>query len=332
MVNLRPRVFVTRQFFPEALEVLTGAADTEVWPDDEPPTPEQLLEKAGEADGILTNIMDRIDADVFQAAHRLKVVSQLGVGVDNIDVAEATRRGVLVGNTPGVLAKATADIAFGLLMSAARRISEGDRWLRAGNWKMQYHPMVWLGAEIHGATLGIVGMGQIGVEMAKRARGFDMRVIYYSRTRKLELESELGMEYFEPSDLLSTADFVTLHIPLTQETRHFIGERELRLMKPTAILINAARGAVVDSRALYTALKEGWISGAALDVTDPEPILPDDPLLTLDNLVVTPHIGSASIDSRRRTCLLAARNVVAGIQGRRLEACANPEVYAAKGI
>ena len=332
MVNLRPRVFVTRQFFPEALEVLTGAADTEVWPDDEPPTPEQLLEKAGEADGILTNIMDRIDADVFQAAHRLKVVSQLGVGVDNIDVAEATRRGVLVGNTPGVLAKATADIAFGLLMSAARRISEGDRWLRAGNWKMQYHPMVWLGAEIHGATLGIVGMGQIGVEMAKRARGFDMRVIYYSRTRKLELESELGMEYFEPSDLLSTADFVTLHIPLTQETRHFIGERELRLMKPTAILLNAARGAVVDSRALYTALKDGWISGAALDVTDPEPILPDDPLLTLDNLVITPHIGSASIDSRRRTCLLAARNVVAGIQGRRLEACANPEVYAAKGI
>jgi len=238
----------------------------------------------------------------------------------------------LVGNTPGVLAKATADIAFGLLMSAARRISEGDRWLRAGNWKMQYHPMVWLGAEVHGATLGIVGMGQIGVEMAKRARGFDMRVIYYSRTRKPELESELGMEYFEPSDLLSTADFVTLHIPLTMETRHFIGERELQLMKPTAILINAARGAVVDSQALYTALKEGWISGAALDVTDPEPILPDDPLLSLDNLVITPHIGSASIDSRRRTCLLAARNVVAGIQGKRLEACANPEVYAAKGI
>ena len=332
MVILRPRVFVTRQFFPEALEVLTDAADTEVWPDDEPPTTEQLLEKVVEADGILTNIMDRIDADVFQAAHRLKVVSQLGVGVDNIDVAEATRRGVLIGNTPGVLAKATADIAFGLLMSAARRISEGDRWLRAGNWKMQYHPMVWLGAEVHGATLGIVGMGQIGVEMAKRARGFDMRVIYYSRTRKPELESELGMEYFEPSDLLSTADFVTLHIPLTLETRHFIGERELRLMKPTAILINAARGAVVDSQALYTALKEGWISGAALDVTDPEPILPDDPLLSLDNLVITPHIGSASIDSRRRTCLLAARNVVAGIQGKRLEACANPEVYAAKGI
>ena len=332
MVILRPRVFVTRRFFPEALEVLTDAADTEVWPDDEPPTTEQLLEKVVEADGILTNIMDRIDADVFQAAHRLKVVSQLGVGVDNIDVAEATRRGVLVGNTPGVLAKATADIAFGLLMSAARRISEGDRWLRAGNWKMQYHPMVWLGAEVHGATLGIVGMGQIGVEMAKRARGFDMRVIYYSRTRKPELESELGMEYFEPSDLLSTADFVTLHIPLTLETRHFIGERELQLMKPTAILINAARGAVVDSQALYTALKEGWISGAALDVTDPEPILPDDPLLSLDNLVITPHIGSASIDSRRRTCLLAARNVAAGIQGKRLEACANPEVYAAKGI
>ena len=332
MVNLRPRVFVTRQFFPEALEVLSDVAETEVWPNDEPPTPEQLLAKIESADGILTNIMDRVDAYVLQTAHRLKVVSQLGVGVDNIDVEEATRRGVLVGNTPGVLAKATADIAFGLLMSAARRISESDRWLRAGKWELQFHPMSWLGAEIHGATLGIIGLGQIGLEMARRASGFEMRVIYYSRTRKLELESELGLEYFAPSDLLSTADFVTLHIPLTLETRHFIGERELRLMKPTAILINAARGGVVDSQALYTALSEGWISGAALDVTDPEPILPDDPLLTLDNLVITPHIGSASIASRRRTCLLAARNVVAGIQGRRLEACANPEVYAAKGI
>ena len=332
MVNLRPRVFVTRQFFPEALEVLTDAAETEVWPHDDPPTPEQLVEKLDGADGALTNIMDKIDSDVLRAAHRLKVVSQLGVGVDNIDVAEATRRGVLVGNTPGVLAKATADIGFGLLMSAARRISESDRWLRAGKWTMQYHPMVWLGAEVHGATLGIVGMGQIGLEMAKRALGFDMRVIYYSSTRRMDLEAEYGLEYFAPSDLLSTADFISLHIPLTLETRHFIGERELRMMKPTAILVNTARGGVVDSKALYTALSEGWISGAALDVTDPEPILPDDPLLTLENLVITPHIGSASIDSRRRTCLLAARNVVAGIQGRRLEACANPEVYAAKGI
>ena len=332
MVNLRPRVFVTRNLFPEAIEVLTDAAETEVWPNEEPPTPEQLLEKVDGADGVLINIMDYVDAGVLRAAHRLKVVSQLGVGVDNIDVAEATRRGVLVGNTPGVLAKATADLGFGLLMSAARRVSESDRWLRAGNWKMQFHPMSWLGAEVNGATLGIIGLGQIGLEMARRARGFDMRVIYYSRTRKTDLESEYGLEYFDPSDLLSTSDFVSLHIPLTPETRNFIGEQELRMMKPTAILINAARGGVIDYQALYTALSEGWISGAGLDVTDPEPISMDDPLLTLDNLVITPHIGSASIASRRRTCLLAARNVVAGIEGKRLEACVNPEVYAAKGI
>jgi glyoxylate reductase len=217
-------------------------------------------------------------------------------------------------------------------MSAARRISESERWLREGNWKIQYHPMHWLGAEIHGATLGIVGLGQVGLEMAKRALGFDMRVIYYSRTRKRELESQYGLEYVEPEVLLSTADFVSLHIPLTPDTRNFIGERELRMMKPTAILINVARGLVVDSRALYTALHEGWIQAAALDVTDPEPISPDDPLLTLSNVVITPHIGSASIDSRRETCLLAARNVAAGIQGRRLEQCVNPELYEIKGI
>ncbi len=332
MVNLRPRVFVTRQFFPEALEVLTDAAETEVWPHDDPPTPEQLLGKIEGADGVLSNIMDRIDADVLRAGHRLKVVSQLGVGVDNIEVAEATRRGVLVGNTPGVLAKATADTGFALLMSAARRIGESERWLRGGNWKLAFHPMYWLGVDVHGATLGIVGLGQIGLEMAKRALGFEMKVIYYSRTRKPELESQYGLEYADPGTLLSSADFISLHVPLTPETRHFIGERELRMMKPTAILINLARGAVVDAKALYTALSEGWIRSAALDVTDPEPINQDDPLLTLDNVVITPHIGSASTASRRETCLLAAQNVVAGIQGQRLVHCANPELYETKEI
>ena len=332
MVERRHRVFVTRRIFPEAEELLSTAAETEVWPDDLPPSPEYLRAKVEDVDGLMTNIMDRVDAELLAQGRRLKVVSQLGVGVDNVDLEEATKRGVLVGNTPGVLAKATADIGFALLMSAARRVSESERWLRAGNWQIQYHPMFWLGQEIHGSTLGIIGMGQIGVEMAKRARGFDMNVLYYSRTRKPELEAQYGLRYVGPDALLAESDFVSLHVPLTPETRNYIGERELRQMKSTAILINVARGAVVDPKALYTALKEGWIKAAATDVTDPEPINLDDPLLTLDNLVVTPHIGSASIDSRRATCMLAARNVIAGIEGRRPEACANPQVYESLGI
>jgi glyoxylate reductase len=323
---------VTRRIFPEAEELLSDAAETEVWPGDLPPSPEYLRSKVQDVDGLMTNIMDRVDADLLACGHRLKVVSQLGVGVDNVDLEEATKRGVLVGNTPGVLAKATADIGFALLMSAARRVSESERWLRAGNWQIQYHPMFWLGQEIHGSTLGIIGMGQIGVEMAKRARGFDMNVLYYSRTRKPELEAQYGLRYVGPDALLAESDFVSLHVPLTPETRHYIGERELRQMKSTAILINVARGAVVDPKALYTALKEGWIKAAATDVTDPEPINLDDPLLTLDNLVVTPHIGSASVDSRLATCMLAARNIIAGIEGRRLDACANPQVYESLSI
>ena len=332
MVQRRPRVFVTRRIFPEAQELLSAAAETEVWPDDLPPSPEYLRSKVEDVDGLMTNIMDRVDAELLARGRRLKVVSQLGVGVDNVDLEEATKRGVLVGNTPGVLAKATADIGFALLMSAARRVSESERWLRAGDWQIQYHPMFWLGQEIHGSTLGIIGMGQIGLEMAKRARGFDMNVLYYSRTRKPELEARYGLRYVGPDALLAESDFVSLHVPLTPETRHYIGEPELRQMKSTAILINVARGAVVDPKALYTALKEGWIKAAATDVTDPEPINLDDPLLTLDNLVVTPHIGSASVDSRLATCMLAARNIIAGIEGRRLDACANPQVYEALGI
>jgi glyoxylate reductase len=327
-----PRAFVTRQIFPEALELISQSTQLEVWPNESPPTPAQLAEKLANADGVLTNIMDRVDASLLDRAPRLKVISQLAVGLDNIDVAEASRRRILVGYTPGVLAKATADAGFALLMAAARRISESERWVRAGNWKMAFHPMHWLGVDVHGATLGIVGLGQIGLEMAKRGLGFEMRVIYYSRTRKPELERQYGLEYADLFALLRSVDFVSLHLPLTPETRHYISERELRLMKPTAVLINLARGPVVDSHALYKALKENWIRAAALDVTDPEPIPHDDPLLTLDNLVVTPHIGSASLASRREMCLVAARNLVGGLKGQRLEHCANPELYPSKGI
>lgn len=328
----RPYVFITRQLLPETLELIAQVTEMEVWPGEYPPTPEQLRQKVAEADGVLTNIMDRVDTRLLDAAPRLKVISQLAVGLDNIDVAEATRRGIMVGYTPGVLAKATADLAFALLMCAARRVSESERWVRGHNWKLAFHPTYWLGMDIHESTLGIIGLGEIGLEVAKRARGFDMKVIYYSRTRRPQLETQYGLEYANLPNLLSSADFVSLHTPLTPESRHFIGEQELRMMKPTAILVNTARGPVVDPQALYTALKEKWIYAAGLDVTEPEPIPDDDPLLTLDNLVITPHIGSAAVATRRRTMLLAARNLVAGLKGERLEACANPELYQARGI
>lgn len=327
-----PRAFVTRQIFPEALDLISQAAQLEVWPEETPPNPEQLVQQSSNAGGVLTTIMDRIDVPFLDRAPNLKVISQLAVGLDNIDLEAASRRGILVGYTPGILAKATADLGFALLMSAARRVGESERWVRAGRWEMSFHPMYWLGVDVHDATLGIIGLGQIGLEMAKRARGFDMKVIYYSRTRKPQMEEQYNLEYADPATLLSTADFLSLHIPLTPDTRHYIGRQELETMKPNSILINMARGPVVDAKALYTALSEQWIRAAALDVTDPEPISPDDPLLTLDNLLITPHIGSASVASRREMCMVAARNLLAGLQGQRLEHCANPEVYATLGI
>ena len=323
----RSRVFVTRQMDRDALEVISAHAEMTVWPEEDPPSPEQLREALGGMDGVLTNIMDRVDGAALEKAPGLRVVSQLAVGVDNIDVAEMTRRGIPVGHTPGVLAKATADVAFALLMAVARRVVESDRWVRRGSWRMAFHPNYWLGADVSDSTLGIVGMGKIGTEMAKRARGFDMRVLYHSRTRKPGEEGRLGMEYTAMDRLLEESDFVSLHVPLTGETHHLIGEGELRRMRPTAILVNTARGPVVDGRALHRALEEGWISGAGLDVTEPEPIAPDDPLLAMDSVVVTPHVGSASRGSRRAMCMLAARNLLAGVRGERLVHCCNPEVY-----
>ena len=323
----RPRVFVTRLMNRDALEAIAAETEMVVWPDDSPPSPEELRVALRSVDGVLTNIMDRVDGAAVEKASGLKVVSQLAVGVDNIDVAEMTRRGIPVGNTPGVLSKATADVAFALLMAVARRVVESDRWVRQGNWRLAFHPNHWLGADVSDATLGIVGMGKIGLEMAKRARGFDMRVLYHSRTRKPEDEARFGMEYVDMDRLLQESDFVSLHVTLTSETYHLIGEAELRAMKPTAILVNSARGPVVDGSALHNALKNGWIAGAGLDVTEPEPMAPEDPLLGLDSVVVTPHVGSASHGSRRAMCMLAALNLLAGVKGERLVHCCNPEVY-----
>ena len=328
----KPSVYVTRQIFPDALDLIEKTAELELWPDDEPPSPEQLKEALADMDGAVINVMDRIDAPLLDAAPKLKVLSQVAVGLDNIDIPEATKREILVGYTPGVLAKSTADLAFALLLAVARRVVESDKWVREGNWKISHHPMFWLGSEVNGSTLGILGLGGIGLETAKRALGFDMKVIYHSRTRKRELEKEYGFKYASFKRVLTDSDFISIHVPLTPETNKFIGEKQLKSMKKSAILVNLSRGAVLDTDALYQALTKGWIAGAGLDVFDPEPVPSDHPVLGLDNVVVLPHIGSASNRSRREMHLLAARNLLAGLNGERLEECANPELYETLGI
>ena len=328
----QPRTFVSRMMHPDAIALIGEATEMEVWPDDPPPTPEQLRVKLADAEGVLINIMDRVDAALLDAAPKLRVISQLAAGLDNVDIAECTRRGILLGSTPGILSKAVADHAFALLLSAARRVVESDKWVRGNNWELAFHPNYWLGSEVQSSTLGIVGLGQIGTEMARRARGFDMRILYYSRNRRPEVEERYGIAYTSLDDLLSQSDFVSLHCPLTPETRHLINAEALRTMKPTSILVNISRGPVVETDALCTALREGWIAGAGLDVVDPEPIPDDHPLLFMRNVTITPHIGSASVLSRRAMSIMAAQNLVNGLGGQRLVHCANPEVYDRLGV
>ncbi|MBI4234171.1 MAG: D-glycerate dehydrogenase [Chloroflexi bacterium] len=321
----KPRVFVTRRILQEALDLLAPETDMKVWEGDFPTPHDVLTAEVREMDGVLTMLTERVDAALLDAAPRLRVVSNMAVGYDNIDVAAATRRGILVGNTPGVLTETTADFAFALLLAAARRAVEGERFVREGKWQT-WHPTAFLGLDVHGATLGIVGLGNVGQEVARRALGFSMRVIYYDSVRRRDVEQRYSLEYCpDLPSLLRRSDLVTLHVPLTPQTHHLIGAGELALMKPHAILVNTARGLVVDPKALYEALHEGRIAGAALDVTEPEPIPPDDPLLTLPNVIVTPHIGSASVATRTRMAVLAAQNLLAGLKGQPMPHCVNPQ-------
>jgi len=321
----KPSVFVTRALpGGDALPRLEAAAAVEVWPEESPPSHDEIVRRAADADALLTMLSDRIDAAVLDAGRRLRVVANMAVGYDNVDVAAATARGILVTNTPGVLTETTADMAFALLLAAARRVAEGDRLTRTGGWKA-WHPSFLLGRDVHGATLGIVGLGQIGLAVARRAHGFDMRLLYHSRTRRPEAEAELGLEFVELEQLLKESDFVTLHVFLSPQTRHLIGERELALMKPTAVLVNTTRGPVVDQRALYRALKQGRIAAAGLDVAEEEPIPLDDPLLTLDNVTITPHVGSASVATRGKMAAIAVENVLAVLRGEQPPNCVNPE-------
>ena len=323
----RPKVFIARRIFQEAIDMISAEADVELWPDELPPPYETLLQKVAGVDGLLCLLTDKIDAQLMDAAPNLRAISQIAVGFENIDVAEATSRGIPVGYTPGVLTGTTADMAFALLMAAARRLVEGAEAVKAGKWKT-WHPLHYLGPDVFGGTLGILGMGRIGLEMAKRAQGFDMPILYYDVYRRPEdVERHYNMTYAPIDTVLRESDFVSVHVNLTPDTYHLISHHELHLMKSNAILINAARGPVIDPKALYVALKEGEIGFAGLDVTEPEPITMDDPLLTLDNCIIVPHIASASVPTRLRMSTMAAENLLAGLNGKPMPNCVNPEVY-----
>ena len=328
----KPKVFVARKMAQEALDMIADATEMELWEDELPPPRDVLLNKVKDIDGLLSLLTDKVDAELMDAAPRLKIVSNMAVGFDNINVPKATKRGILVGNTHGVLTETTADFAWSLIMATGRRVAEGDRWTRSGKWKT-WGPMILLGYDIHHATLGIVGCGRIGLEIAKRAKGFDMKIMYYDTVRrKPEEEKEYGLEYVPKlHDLLSRADFVTVHVPLMAETRHLISTAEFAAMKPTAVFVNSSRGPVVDQKALYEALKSGQIFAAGLDVTEVEPIPMDDPLLTLDNITIAPHIASASVATRTKMATMAAANLIAGLKGEMPPNCVNPEVLQKKG-
>jgi glyoxylate reductase len=306
--------------------MVRAAAEVEVWEDALPPPYNVLLERCRPADGLLCLLTDRIDAGLIAASPRLKVISNMAVGYDNIDVAAATGRGIPVGNTPGVLTETTADFAFALLMAAARRLPEGVDYVRAGRWRT-WGPRLLTGADVHDATLGIIGFGRIGQAVARRSAGFGMRVLYHDPQRRPDLEKSMSVAYAGLDTLLGESDFVTIHANLTETTRHLLNAEAFAKMKRGAIVVNTARGGIIDQRALAEALASGRVGGAALDVTDPEPLPNDSPLLSFPNCIVVPHMASASVAARGRMSEMAAANLLAGLRGERLPTCVNPEVY-----
>jgi glyoxylate reductase len=323
---MKPKVFVSRIIPEEGLNLVLDACDAEVWQEELPPPRDVLLEKIRDKVGLLSLLTDKIDAELMDLNPQLRVVSNYAVGFDNIDIPAATARGLPVGNTPGVLTDTTADFAFTLMMSAARRVVEGADYVRAGKWKT-WGPKLLTGIDIHGATLGLIGFGRIGQAMAKRARGFDMRVLYYDQYRREDLEQSMGVTYTDLDTLLRESDFVSIHTDLNPTSYHLFNADVFSKMKPSAIVINTARGPLIDPAALYDALASGKIRAAALDVTEPEPLPMDSPLHTLQNCLIVPHMASASIITRGKMAVMAAKNLIAGVNGEKLPTCVNPEVY-----
>ena len=319
----KPKVFITRRIPDPGLNMIYEECEVDLWDKDLPPTKDEMLQHVPGVDGLLTLLSDPIDAEIIQAAgDNLKVISNYAVGFNNIDVQEATQRKIAVGNTPGVLTDATADFAFALMMSAGRRVVEAEKYAREGKWKT-WGPSTLLGVDFAGATLGIIGFGRIGKAMARRATGFGMRILIYDPTAQLPA----GVIKVNLDTLYRESDFISIHTPLTEETRNLINAEAFSKMKPTTVLINTARGEIVDQDALYDALKNRKIFAAGIDVTVPEPLPPDHPLFELVNLIICPHIASASTSSRDNMSLIAAGNLLAGLRGERLPHSVNPELY-----
>ncbi len=322
---MRPRILVTRHVFPEAIAILEQAGDVQYNDTSDGLSADELKAAAADKQAVVCQLTDKIDADFMDAAGDLKVIANVAVGFDNIDIPAASERGIIVTNTPGVLTDTTADLAFTLLMAASRRISEADRFLRSGAWH-QWEIDMFTGHDIYGHTLGILGMGRIGHGVAQRARGFDMRVIYHDVNRATPAqEAEWGIEYVDRETLFRESDFLSIHVPLNEHTRHAVGSDEFALMKPTAVLVNTSRGPVVEEKALVKALETGQIASAGLDVFEEEPTV-DPGLLALENIVLVPHIGSASIKTRTRMCTMAAENAAAVLRGQRPPNPVNPEI------
>lgn len=321
----RPQVAVTRIIPDAGLDLLRDAAEIRLWENELPPTPDELDALLDGADGALTLLTDRIDGAVLDRHPSLKVVSNFAVGFDNVDVDAATERGVAVCNTPNVLNDATAEMAFTLMTAAARRVVESADYVRDGKWKT-WGPMLLMGQGLTDATLGIVGFGRLGKKLARMVSGFDMKILVYDVYYDADAEKEFGVEYVSMADLLEKSDFISLHVLLNDETHHMISTDQFAQMKSTAVLVNAARGPVVDTDALVKALKNGEIFAAGLDVTDPEPLPADHPLVSLPNCTVVPHIASATVKSRNDMATLAARNVIAVLNGEEPDAIVNPDV------
>lgn len=322
----KPKVFVTRIIPDKGLNLVKDFCEVDLWQGDLPPPRDELLRHVRGVDGLLSLLTDKVDSELMDAAGaQLKVISNFAVGFDNIDVGAATVRKIPIGNTPDVLTDATADFAFALMMAAGRRILEGDRYVRNGNWKT-WGPMLFLGTEMKNATLGLVGFGRIGKAVARRAVGFDMRIIYCDPSES-KPDPDLKATRVDFETLLEESDYISLHTPLTPDTHHLIDSEALSRMKPGAVLVNTARGPVVDMDALYHALKEHRIFAAGLDVTEPEPLPLDSPLLALDNLIIVPHMASASKVARANMAWMAAQNLIAGLKGEPLPNCVNPQVY-----
>ncbi|MHA1144438.1 MAG: 2-hydroxyacid dehydrogenase [Candidatus Helarchaeota archaeon] len=322
------KIFITRELMPESIKLIREAfpsAQIKIQPESEILTPDKLREEIKDTDGLLCTLREKISADLLENAPRLKVISNYAVGFDNIDIKAATTRGIMVTNTPDVLTDATADLTMALLLVTARRIIEAEDYLRSSQWK-RWSPLLLCGTELAGKTLGIIGLGRIGSAVARRARGFKFDLVYHSRTRKPHLETELKMKYLSLTELLKQSDFISLHVPLTPETKHLIDEDEFNLMKPTCILINTARGAVINEAALVDALKKGKIHAAGLDVYEKEPISTDNPILSLSNVIALPHIGSATIETRTMMAIIAAKNLILALKGEKPISLINAEL------